>query len=238
MALAFYAFERWRAASAAAMNRWLWRDRASRWPIRNPAAARAGICCAAAIVPAMTLDRLAQHGTDGAATGACWSSMLTLLPLVPWTALRNWRVFHVFQPLAPRSATDPGESHQLRLQRWYPHLGHRLQISTDELLLGLRRLAALRSPTCPTAPSIRTPSTRPDQRPAQPITTSTDNPSAVLDARFDAIGRGPQSTQTLCATTSSYPWRASSTWPSVRAPRFLPIPAEWWKFVKPDTGKD
>jgi 4-amino-4-deoxy-L-arabinose transferase-like glycosyltransferase len=33
----------------------------------------------------------------------------SLLPLVPWTA-RNWRVFHVFQPLAPASATAPGDS--------------------------------------------------------------------------------------------------------------------------------
>jgi 4-amino-4-deoxy-L-arabinose transferase-like glycosyltransferase len=33
----------------------------------------------------------------------------SLLPLVPWT-VRNWRVFHVFQPLAPASATAPGES--------------------------------------------------------------------------------------------------------------------------------
>ncbi len=32
----------------------------------------------------------------------------SLVPLVPWTA-RNWRTFHVFQPLAPRYANDPGE---------------------------------------------------------------------------------------------------------------------------------
>lgn len=32
----------------------------------------------------------------------------SLAPLVPWT-VRNWRTFHVFQPLAPRYANDPGE---------------------------------------------------------------------------------------------------------------------------------
>jgi hypothetical protein len=32
----------------------------------------------------------------------------SLAPLVPWT-LRNWRTFHVIQPLAPRYANDPGE---------------------------------------------------------------------------------------------------------------------------------
>jgi 4-amino-4-deoxy-L-arabinose transferase-like glycosyltransferase len=32
----------------------------------------------------------------------------SLSPLVPWT-VRNWRVFHVFQPLAPSTATEPDE---------------------------------------------------------------------------------------------------------------------------------
>lgn len=33
---------------------------------------------------------------------------LSLAPLVPWT-IRNWRVFHVFQPLVTVHAADPGE---------------------------------------------------------------------------------------------------------------------------------
>ncbi|MDP9268760.1 MAG: glycosyltransferase family 39 protein [Acidobacteriota bacterium] len=33
---------------------------------------------------------------------------VALGPLVPWT-VRNWRVFHVFQPVAPRYANDPSE---------------------------------------------------------------------------------------------------------------------------------
>jgi hypothetical protein len=35
-------------------------------------------------------------------------ALLALLPFGLWT-WRNWRAFHVFQPLAPRTATDPGE---------------------------------------------------------------------------------------------------------------------------------
>ncbi len=35
-------------------------------------------------------------------------TLLSLLPFAIWT-FRNWRTFHVFQPLAPRSAADPGE---------------------------------------------------------------------------------------------------------------------------------
>jgi hypothetical protein len=43
--------------------------------------------------------------------------MVALLPLVPWT-LRNWRQFHVFQPLAPRYVSDPGEHVNLGFYRW------------------------------------------------------------------------------------------------------------------------
>jgi hypothetical protein len=41
-----------------------------------------------------------------------------VLPLAPW-AVRNWRTFHVVQPLAPRNATDPGENGPVGFQRWY-----------------------------------------------------------------------------------------------------------------------
>ncbi len=44
--------------------------------------------------------------------------LCVLVPLVPWTA-RNFRTFHVFEPLAPHYATDPGEYIPLGFQRWY-----------------------------------------------------------------------------------------------------------------------
>lgn len=43
---------------------------------------------------------------------------LTALPLVPWT-VRNAVTFHVFQPLSPRTATDPGETYAKGFPRWY-----------------------------------------------------------------------------------------------------------------------
>ena len=43
--------------------------------------------------------------------------VLAMLPFALWTA-RNWRVFHVFEPLAPRYATDPGEPTDPGWQRW------------------------------------------------------------------------------------------------------------------------
>lgn len=44
-------------------------------------------------------------------------SVLALLPLAPWT-IRNWRVFHLFQPLAPRYANDPGELPESGYKAW------------------------------------------------------------------------------------------------------------------------
>jgi len=43
--------------------------------------------------------------------------MVSLAPLVPWT-LRNWRMFHVFQPLAPRYANNPWEFVPAGFNRW------------------------------------------------------------------------------------------------------------------------
>jgi hypothetical protein len=43
--------------------------------------------------------------------------VLALTPFTLWT-IRNARVFHVFQPLAPRYATDPGENTWPGWQRW------------------------------------------------------------------------------------------------------------------------
>ncbi|MGB8030312.1 MAG: glycosyltransferase family 39 protein [Terracidiphilus sp.] len=55
------------------------------------------------------LRRLARMAT------AC--VLLALAPIAVWTA-RNWSVFHVFEPLAPRLATDPGESSNPGWERW------------------------------------------------------------------------------------------------------------------------
>jgi hypothetical protein len=43
--------------------------------------------------------------------------LLALAPFAAWT-WRNWRTFHVLQPLAPRYAVDPGDSSFPGWQRW------------------------------------------------------------------------------------------------------------------------
>ena len=44
-------------------------------------------------------------------------AVVSLAPLIPWT-LRNWHVFHIFQPLAPRYANNPWEFVPAGFNRW------------------------------------------------------------------------------------------------------------------------
>jgi hypothetical protein len=48
---------------------------------------------------------------------ALGAGLLSIVPFAIWTA-RNQRTFHVFEPLAPRYATDPGEFTAPGFQRW------------------------------------------------------------------------------------------------------------------------
>ena len=118
LALAFFALERWRAQSGSGFNRWLY---AIVFALAYGILLRPeqGLV-AAAIIPAMLWVRLQRPSQPLSRVFApvIVAAVLTLLPLLPWT-VRNWRTFHVFQPLAPRFATDPGESNPSGFQRWY-----------------------------------------------------------------------------------------------------------------------
>ena len=119
IALAFYAFTRWQQAGPN-YNRWLWIIVAalSCSILLRP---EQGLL-AAVIVPAMLWVALATPGRRKnilrSVSPILLASICILLPLIPWT-LRNWHTFHVFQPLAPRSATDPGEQQLPGFNRWY-----------------------------------------------------------------------------------------------------------------------
>ena len=52
-----------------------------------------------------------------AARAALLCGLVSVLPFGIW-AVRNWITFHVFEPLAPRYANDPGENPHLGWQHW------------------------------------------------------------------------------------------------------------------------
>lgn len=123
IALAFYAFARWQDACLG-YNRWLW----NRWLWIVAAALSYSILLrpeqgllAAAVLPAMLWRSLASGKSRRplrAALPVLAAALCTALPFIPWTA-RNATVFHVFQPLAPRDANDPGELDLHGYGRWY-----------------------------------------------------------------------------------------------------------------------
>jgi hypothetical protein len=119
IALAFYAFARWQDAGLG-FNRWLW---VIAFALAYSLLLRPeqGLL-AAAILPAMLWRSLATRAPSrhhlAAALPTLAAALCVVLPLVPWT-MRNWNTFHVFQPLAPRYANDPGEMAPLGFARWY-----------------------------------------------------------------------------------------------------------------------
>jgi len=130
IAVAFYALHRWQQVCHSPhddhpptpFNRWLYLLAAtlSYAILLRP---EQGLL-AAAILPAMLWIVLKQKPPISSAqilrkaTPVLLTAVLILLPLVPWT-LRNWHTFHVFQPLAPRYATDPGEAIPYGFNRWF-----------------------------------------------------------------------------------------------------------------------
>jgi len=125
IALTFYALERWQAAGLG-YNRWFWITAVTMAysVLLRP---EQGLL-PAAVVPAMlwmALKSPPHHvGVSQSrpllqtVAPVLLAAICVVLPLAPW-ALRNWHTFHVIQPLAPRYATDPGETVPVGFQRWY-----------------------------------------------------------------------------------------------------------------------
>jgi hypothetical protein len=131
IALAFYGVRRWQQ-SGADLNRWLW--------LVGLALAYSLLLrpdqglLSAAVVPAVLWIAWREHRPLGLLRAAVPATVVVLcvfLPLVPWT-LRNWHTFGLFQPLAPRSAADPGERSPVGFNLWYRTWGVDF-VSTDEV---------------------------------------------------------------------------------------------------------
>jgi hypothetical protein len=77
-----------------------------------------GALAPAALAPALVFGLPASAGqSEHLRRISLVCIMLAAVPFAAWTA-RNWNVFHVFQPLAPKSATDPGDRVDTGWERW------------------------------------------------------------------------------------------------------------------------
>jgi dolichyl-phosphate-mannose-protein mannosyltransferase len=84
----------------------------------RPDGALAGICFAPALLIGMRSEvNIRRIPLRKLVRMAAFCVLLALAPFAVWAA-RNWTVFHVFEPLAPRLANDPGESPNPGWERW------------------------------------------------------------------------------------------------------------------------
>jgi hypothetical protein len=87
----------------------------------RPDGALVGVALAPALIIGLRKRSRIQNPGSGKVSGllrmALVCVLLALAPFAAWT-WRNWQVFHVFEPLAPRYATDPGEEIHSGWQRW------------------------------------------------------------------------------------------------------------------------
>ena len=132
IALSFYGFARWQEADLG-FNRWLWVVAAA---VASSILLRPeqGLL-AAAILPAMLRSSITTSEPRTRPVRSvlpiATAALCIVLPLVPWT-LRNWNTFHVFQPLVPKYATDPGEVSPTGFGRWYRTWGIEF-VSTEDI---------------------------------------------------------------------------------------------------------
>ena len=71
----------------------------------------------AAVLLALPVALVRKRSRLAVMLSACVFLVASFAPLVPWT-IRNWHTLHVFQPLAPRHANDPGEFVALGYTHW------------------------------------------------------------------------------------------------------------------------
>lgn len=118
VALAFFALER--CASS-----WIFEAKGAWWAVLMGFSLTGAVLLrpdqgllAVVIVPAMLWVGLRRRPRLRGITPTLVASLIVALPLCLWAA-RNWRVFHVAQPLSPKYANDPGEEVPHGFMRWY-----------------------------------------------------------------------------------------------------------------------
>jgi hypothetical protein len=239
MAAALYGFARWQAG-VGGYSGWLWVTAAalSCSILLRPeqvlfAAALLGGMLRASLAPRARTLGLMQSARPILAAAVC-----VALPLVPWT-IRNERTFHVFQPLAPKYANDPGELAPIGFGRWYRTWAIDFS-STENVYWNYSGDPISLSDLPSRAFDAGSPTASQDlrNRTAALIgsyNATTGGTTAVfpsIDARFDALGQ---------ERIREHPFLYFVALPSARVvnmalrPRTetMPIALEWWKRTVP-----
>jgi hypothetical protein len=157
------------------------------------------------------------------------AALCVLLPLAPWT-IRNWRTFHVIQPLAPLYANDPGELAPLGFARWYRTWAIEYSSTYDvywnlngdriELASIPQRAFAAASPQASASLRARTAALLADYN-----LTTVDTPA--IDARFAALASERVRAHPVLYYLGLPLARLANMALRPRT-EMMPIPLEWW----------
>jgi hypothetical protein len=186
-----------------------------------------GAVLAAAVTLAILWDALRQGRPLAGLKTALLCGLLAVLPLAPWM-VRNWRTFHVVQPLAPRRVNDPGEYVTYGFYRWmstwsvdYVSTGNVFwKVGTESIDVDDLPSRAFDSPVqrAQTAELL-----------AEYNTTKTVPPA--LDAKFGALASERLSAHPLLCRVWVPALRVADM---VLRPRTetLGLDADWWRFAQ------
>ncbi len=225
MGLAFYAVVRWRE-DGRGMNRCAW--------VLGGALAYAILLrpeqglLAAAVLPGMLRMAVRGRGLSVRAVGpVLLVAGLTLAPLAPWAA-RNWHTLHVFQPLAPRYANDPGELNPYGFQRWYRTWGIEFA-STDEVYWNYDGAPI----AIANLPDRAFDSQAQYERTARVLEEYNQNNVATrqLDDEFNAIA-GERVRASALRYYVALPVAKVLNMALRPRTEMLPVPLEWWRFAR------
>ncbi len=204
-----------------------------------------GVACAAAILlrpdgvlllfaveiyllVSLLLSKVARSKTpapSGYFRTALLVATISLAPLLPWAG-RNWRVFHHFQPLAPRYANEEGEFVPMGLNRW-TKTWIADYVSVEDIYWAApgSRIDANHLPSR----AFDSPQQRIETIRAISQYDQTLQISPQLDSRFEALAE-----QRIRAHPTRYyvwlPWlRVADMWLRPRT-EMLPSDTRWWAF--------
>jgi hypothetical protein len=186
-----------------------------------------GVLLGAAIVAAILWYAWRQGSLWLGFRNALVCGMLALLPLAPW-ALRNWRMFHVIQPLAPRRVNDPGERVNYGFYRWMSTWAVDV-VSTGNVFwkVGSETINVNDLPSRAFDSDAQRTDTA--ELLAEYNTQKTVTPE--LDAQFDALARERQRTHPLRCRVWVPVLRVMNMFLRPRSEP-LSLDADWWRFDK------
>jgi 4-amino-4-deoxy-L-arabinose transferase-like glycosyltransferase len=173
----------------------------------------------------LTLSGQIRQGLRALVIPALLIGVISVLPLVPWT-LRNWHVFHRFQPLAPRYANEENEFVPMGFNRWVKTWMADYS-SVEEIYWPIPGSAV---------DSEKLPARAFDTQQQQTETTDVINDyngllhvSPELDARFDAIAGERMRAHPARYYLGLPVLRIADMWLRPRT-EMLPPDSHWWEF--------